>query len=399
MKTYHSNTVIDKPFHAASKLKCNMNHSIKLFISNQVNHASVFLITTLLILFTSSLVHAATTPPPPVSRLCLEPQGNCASTASTTAPETTGTKWNPGHYMLVYFNTPQSIYDDIFSEPNVKGVQVRYYWSELETEKGVYDFSKIESDLRYLEAHGKRLVMQLQDRRSAKSTIQFVPDYLLNDPIYKGGIYNTMPRLWDPVVMDRMIELGKALGNRFDKEPYFEALNFPATAPGFFGDVKAPSDYTRSKYAEQIKRRLAETKAAFPHTNVIQYADFLIGEISGIIEQAYNVGAGTGAPDIIPNDPAEGDIVRRDYIDLSPVGQAVQAPELCGKEGCNLPQDLYNYAVNKQKINYMFWIRFGTSKDTATEKYSWKYGILPTINENPRTNETCPTQIAPCITN
>jgi hypothetical protein len=79
------------------------------------------------------------------------------------------------------------------------------------------------------------------------------------------------------------------------------------------------------------------------------------------------------------------------YVGKLPIAFAVQSPELCGKEGCNLPRDLYAHAVNDLGANYIFWLRFGTNKDTPTEKYSWREGMLPVIRASGgKTNPACP---------
>ena len=66
-----------------------------------------------------------------------------------------------------------------------------------------------------------------------------IPDYLLSDPAYNGGIYvkpnnkGVIARIWEKPVMDRLIALHKALAARFDKEPYVEGIVLAETSPGF----------------------------------------------------------------------------------------------------------------------------------------------------------------------
>jgi hypothetical protein len=79
------------------------------------------------------------------------------------------------------------------------------------------------------------------------------------------------------------------------------------------------------------------------------------------------------------------------YVGKLPIAYAVQSPELCGKEGCNLPKDIFKHALNDLGVNYLFWLKFGTAKDTETEKYSWQKGMLPVIRaSNGLTNMACP---------
>ncbi len=360
---------------------------------------------------------AVAVPPPPPSGLCISTGSgsNCTPTLVAPPPPTSGTtpptnpppvsgnavKWHPGHYMKVYRNAPQSDFNIIFGEPNVLGVHAEYSWRELEPQKGVYDFSRIESDLAYLSAKGKRLIIRVSDRAfslSYKST----PDYLEKDPVYRGGISatknGTIARIWDPAVMDRLILLYQELGARFNLEPYLEAIATQETAPGFAGNK--PSDYSRSAHATQLKRGLRALKSAFPNTVVLEGANFLAGEIPGIIDNAYQIGAGALGPDLIPNRPTDShQLISTTYKGLMPTADIVSAPVLCGKEGCNSPIDIYNYGTKILGDHYIIWVRFGTKKDTATTKYSFRYGMLPIINANPKTNSSCPKNIGICNSN
>lgn len=66
-------------------------------------------------------------------------------------------------------------------------MQVVYNWSALEKAKDEYDFSQIEQDLNYLNRLNKKLFIQIQDR-FFEPKHKNVPQYLLQDSIYKSGI-------------------------------------------------------------------------------------------------------------------------------------------------------------------------------------------------------------------
>src|SRR5436309_15065551 len=51
--------------------------------------------------------------------------------------------------------------------PAFEGAQVAYSWRQLEQGKDNYDFSMIREDLAFLEAHGKKLWIQIQIGRAA----------------------------------------------------------------------------------------------------------------------------------------------------------------------------------------------------------------------------------------
>lgn len=334
------------------------------------------------------------------SVLCVDE--NCTSSDQQGTGK--GIKWHPGHYMLTFIDSPQSNLDDLRSEPYVLGAQIRYKWVDLEPRKGVYDFSLIESDLRYLQSMPtpKRLVAQILDIKfNTTNPRGIIPDYLLDDPEYNGGVVRTTngysARLWEKASMDRLIALYQAIGNRFDKEPYFEAIATRETAPSF-GEVGPPSGYQQSEMAAQLKRLITGARKAFPSTNVFVYTNYLVGELEGIIKHAHDNLAGAGGPDVTPRHPTAGARILLgidggiEYKGKMPIAFAVQSPELCGKEGCNLPKDLHDFAVDTLGVNYLFWLRFGRNEDTATEKYSWEEGMLPVIRSSRgRINTACPT--------
>src|SRR4030095_1484273 len=152
-------------------------------------------------------------------------------------------------------------------------------------------------------------------------------------------------------------------------------------SPGIIMDAASSSaGYSRQALAAQLKRLMTTARSAWPNTNVFIYTNYLVGELPGIISHAYDSQCGVGGPDVTPRAPSAGARIimgidgGQKYVGKLPIAFAVQSPELCGKEGCNLPEDLYRYAVDDLGANYVFWLRFGTKKDTASEKYSWNQG-------------------------
>jgi len=301
-------------------------------------------------------------------------------------------KWNPGHYMLVWRGYTNRHFDTI-AESHFKGAQVRYDWRDLEPQKGVYDFSRIESDLKYLESSGKRLVIQLMDRRF-HSNGRSLPDYLYEDEIYHGGTEpfknkgGSVARLWDQAVLGRYLALLTALGNRFDKEPFFEAFTFEETAIGI--DKVNAKGFTHRKYLDALKEMVTVAKEAFPHTNVIMYGNWLSnpkGALAELAEHCFRTGAGWGGPDIVPDKvpgrteagttPIAGYVFYPQYAGKMPLGAAVQTPSFGGKEGTFTLDELYDTGVNVLKLNYIFWIRV----EGGRYSHSFTEDILPYIGE------------------
>jgi len=305
-------------------------------------------------------------------------------------PPSSEVKWHPGHYMLVWGGYTSKHFDTI-RDSAFAGAQVRYFWRDLEPQKDHYDFSKIEADLAYLQRLDKRLVIQLMDRQfgSAKRPL---PDYFYDDPAYHGGAEpfknkrGSVARQWDLAVLDREIALISALGRRFDAEPFFEGFVFEESAIGI--DQKQAAGFTPRKYLDALKHVISAAKEAFPHTVVIEYANWLgspPGALAELAEHCYQVGAGWGGPDVVP-DGAPGRAPRARvpaydfyprYAGKMPLGTAVQTPSFGGKEGKFTLDELYEMGVDKLKLNYMFWIRVEGPKYS----HSFTRDILPFINQ------------------
>lgn len=357
---------------------------------------------------------AGQTPPAAPRAVCIEGASDCGRVASPVA--TSRYKWHPGHYQTTVSigQTGIPYLSELADESHVLGIQQRYWWAQLEPRKGVYDFSLIESHLALLKPMGKRLVIQVMDRSwSGTSAAGVLPAYLGSEPAFKGGWYvkpndmGVVAQLWEPAVMDRLIALYAALGARFDREVYVEAIMAEETTPAVSPGPPAPASYTRATLATQLKRLASAVRRAWPTTNVFLPTNFLAGELEGIVAHCATQQVGVGGSDVMPppHKGAEGDRIIRgelggvDYRDRLPIGYGVQTPSLCGKEGCWLPSELMDYAYGTLGATHVFWVRFGTQKDTATAKYSWAQGILPTIRARKgRTNAACPAAYAGACT-
>lgn len=207
-------------------------------------------------------------------------------------------KWHPGHYVFNAHPENDAIIEKAIASPFITGVQVRYYWRDLETAKGVYNFKGLEKNLQYLQAHGKRLHLLVFDQDYWGKDA--VPAYLLAGAEYGGGQVKAgrrvVPRYWDADVMDRLIALYSALGERFDKEPFFEAISTHETAVG--PAAKQDSHYSDAAYVTQLKREQAALVEAFPTTLAFMNINWC-PHIADVIQSAYEKGLGIGGPDLI----------------------------------------------------------------------------------------------------
>lgn len=205
----------------------------------------------------------------------------------------------------------------LLARPDIEGVQVVYSWKSLEKARGQYDFSAIRRDLEFLDARGRKLFVQLQDRffeRAARN----VPQYLLEDPEYGGGLApqsdyagegqpegsGWVAQQWRPAVRARFQALLSALAREFDGRIF--GINLPETA----ADIDLKRDRTGfdcDRYFEAELENLGHARRVFERTHVVQYVNFWPCEweddrqyMSRTFAFAADRGVGLGGPDIVP---------------------------------------------------------------------------------------------------
>ena len=312
------------------------------------------------------------------------------------------TKWNPGHYINAGHR--KTTFPDIIHQPHFKGAKITYNWADLETDKGVYDFSLIEQALTELRQYDKRLVIMLKYKTFNKWAKRgaCAPRYVHD----MGGVELKFPEKgtkkciaanWRQPVLDRINALVDALGERFNDESHFEAIIFPETSVGIKPE---PKDYNAASYNGALKAAMTAAKQAFPNTQVIQFANWTKGpqsEMDALMEHAYTVGAGFGGPDLMPHNPSHATKNFPRYagrmslmIDNQWGGEIMKHIKKGGT-----PEDAYYYAVdnpNGLHTNYIFWANSGD------ETWDFETMIVPMINKKKgRTNSACPENISPCV--
>lgn len=292
----------------------------------------------------------------------------------------------PVHHYVWFAGDRDRIKNDtaFLENKNIEGAQILYPWRLLERNKGEYNFTPIRENLDFLAAHGKKLWIQLQDVTFDKSR-KNVPDYLLNDSAYHGGVapqYTNssetdsvavlagwVARRWDPAVQDRFHKLLLALGKEFDGK--IAGINLPETAIVFGRPRLFPSGYSHQSYREAIVINMKALKTAFPTSVAMQYANFVPGEwrpledkgyLSGVYAAAKSIGVGVGGPDLMPFRPGQ---VKSSYplihevANSIPTGIAVQDgnfAEINPNTGKPVTFDeLLDYATKYLRVDYIFW--------------------------------------------
>lgn len=317
-----------------------------------------------------------------------------------------GMKWNPGHYMMLPAGDSlaqhlQNI-DEIGDEPYIRGVQVRLYWADLEAARGVYDFSMISALLDRVSAQPtpKQLVIRIIDRKfNTSSTSGFVPDYLLNDSEFNGGVISNrtgyVARLWEQSVMDRLIMLYKNIGWRYDDDPNFEGIATEETTLSL--DQPYPPDYSHEALVVQYDRMIERVKLALKQSHLFLYTNWIgdSGLMEDVMQDLLLHRGGAGGSNVFPGRKTLGQRVwtgdyGADYRWLLPLSSSVEVGELRQFT----PEQIHDWAFNELHLHYMFWIRNTWSGPSSAR---WDTGVLPFLRTKPRIRTRCPDAIGICL--
>lgn len=290
-------------------------------------------------------------------------------------------KWNPGHYTMLVGdpnnpNLMNEVYTELAETPALRGVVIRFEWSELEKTQGVYDFKSIDARLKEITARNKRLVILLETKSFDKTKL--VPDYLLTAQ-YEGGVfpigaygskvtkgYNL--KLWNNAVKERLAALITALGKRYDASPNFEGIGLQETALG--NPIKPLTEAQINMFYKNLISMDAHMRNQFPHTMVFQYTNYPRPLIKSVVDNLKVTGGMLSATDIFPDDPGllfpgspPGVYT---YFPknkgLMPLGAQVEAPNYLntrhdGKGHKPTIQEILNFARDNLHVNYLFWTR------------------------------------------
>ena len=301
---------------------------------------------------------------------------------------------------FIYFGQDRNrIHDTSFlNNEQITGAQLKYMWKELEPTENHYNLDLIQDDLDFLASKGKKLFIQLQDVTFDTAWSKPVPNYLITDKRYHGGIniqYETndkdeitrqegyVTRRWDASVAERFNKLLIVLGSRFDGK--IEGINLPETTVGFGNTGKLyPEGFSPEIYRDAVIKYMTMARKAFPRSVVIQYANFMPGTwphradkiyLQSLFEFAGKNNIGMGGPDLkIYQQPFMNHSYKflREYSNAITSGVAVQEGNYevinpkTNKRGTT--REIYDFANEYLNLDYIFW---------STEEPFYTNEVLP----------------------
>jgi hypothetical protein len=320
-----------------------------------------------------------------------------SDTSLRGAGPTTAPRGTPLHYVFFSRDHDRIAETSFLQHEGIAGAQLTYTWRELEPERDRYELQPLRDRLAFLERHGKRLIVQLQDVSFSDRVL--VPEYLRTDTTFHGGAARKyegvdsaarfdgwVARRWDPAVRGRFIKLLEVLGKEFDGR--MAGLVIPETAVGFHDPKLHPPGFTYEEYAAGIREMMSGARRAFPRSHVIIYANFMPGEwlpgndkgyLRSVYAHAHSIGAGVGGPDILPHRRWQ---LRHSYplIAARPPGVvaavAVQDGNLAEKNPATGERvtvaELYRFAKDYLRLDYIFW---------GTEEPYYSTEIIPFLRD------------------
>ena len=159
--------------------------------------------------------------------------------------------------------------------PDSSVVYIRILWKEFEPEQGVYNYDFIEEILNEAKRHRQTMIFRLMAHSTRAE--DDVPQWLkgLVDCPERPPMERVKASPTDPLFMELFLKAVTALGNRFDSNPWLDAVDI--SLPGAWGEGN------RLKlYPEDLFETIIDTYAkAFPTTqlftqlarpNLVEYA-------------------------------------------------------------------------------------------------------------------------------
>ena len=309
--------------------------------------------------------------------------------------ESSNIKWQPGHYMRFKDNHPENNMRTFLSNQYTKGIMVHINWSDIEPAFNKYDFEKIDYFLDLVSSYNKFLIIDIVVRCfNSGCTHANAPEYIRKDPFYNGGVVllirpddsvkGSTVRLWDSVVVDRLVKLLEAIGNKYDDDSNLVGVSLPSESAMALGKFKG--DYTAESYETQLKRIASAMASTMPKTIGITGMNFFPGAknkkatFNRIAEHLVKTGCGAIThPDTVPegyNMPQyEVEIAFNNKLAIVAQFQTWNITNEINEE------DIFLFATETLGSQFVVWNQHFTSKhDVERPNYVSDY-VLPVVNK------------------
>lgn len=248
------------------------------------------------------------------------------SAYSAVVDGTTGTasvkKWDPGHWILPDAQMFPAKYDQRTNEIALingvsafKGAELIVNWGMVETSQGVYDWSRVDTEIAQLAAMGKKAMLSLWFQSFAGTRADNIYAHTVNPsygrvlPLYletagyvgtrlEGGI---CARLDIAACMDRYIAWIQACAARYDSNPTVSMVRISELSNSFsVSEANVAAPYSSANWVAQTLRIPLLMQQAFPRTGTATDANFNVSveATKAFVAESLLRGHGIAGPDI-----------------------------------------------------------------------------------------------------
>lgn len=163
------------------------------------------------------------------------------STGSLPARSTATAQQYPNFKGIFQFGSNSST---LASNPSIAGTHLGYYWSQLEPQKGQYNWSVIDQQMAPWVSYGKKVILRV----STSGWTRWAPPYSQSGTpqwIYDLGVRSVkendgsiLPEYWNPVFLQNFADFVHAFALRYDGNPNVAYIDIGL---GVGGEAKADS--------------------------------------------------------------------------------------------------------------------------------------------------------------
>ncbi len=172
---------------------------------------------------------------------------------------------------------------NLASNPSIAGVHPGYYWSQLEPQRGQYNWGVIDQQMAPWAKYGKQVILRVptagwtgwQPPYSQSGTPRWVYDPGVRSVTETDG--SILPQYWNPLFLQSYAEFVHAFALRYDGNPHVAYIDISL---GIGGEAKVDSHngnpdqlnrwksigYTDALWWEAVQRIMASYTSSFTHT-------------------------------------------------------------------------------------------------------------------------------------
>ncbi len=158
---------------------------------------------------------------------------------------------NPNFRGIILFDAENSA--DLADNPDLAGINLVYYWSQIEPQPGQYQWNIIDQDIQAWQARGKKVMLRLvaagwrswDKPWSQHGTPQWVYDLGVKSVTELDGA--VLPQYWNPIFLAHYDHLIKAFAQHYDGNPAVSVVQMA------IGDGGEPKVDTRNDNPNKLK--------------------------------------------------------------------------------------------------------------------------------------------------